>query len=113
MEGSIYRGRTPLGAGGTWVRRLGEAAARGGCTSPNSPLGLVVAAARGRQHPAARVAPPQTLVGYSLIVATAQTLSYTIILTISNPITICESLFDSTLLSSCRWDDRKQVRSKV
>jgi hypothetical protein len=41
----------------------------------------VVAAARGRQHPAARVAPPQTLMGCSPIVAAAQTLSYTIILT--------------------------------
>jgi hypothetical protein len=41
-----------------------------------------VAAARGRQHPAARVAPPQTLMGCSPIVSAAQTLSYTIILTI-------------------------------
>jgi hypothetical protein len=40
-----------------------------------------VAAARGRHHPAARVAPPQTLMGCSPIVAAAQTLSYTIILT--------------------------------
>jgi hypothetical protein len=34
-----------------------------------------VAAARGRLHPAARVAPPQTLMGCSPIVTAAQTLS--------------------------------------
>jgi hypothetical protein len=42
----------------------------------DSPLGLVVAAARGRQHPAARVAPPQTLMGCSPVVAAAQPVLY-------------------------------------
>jgi hypothetical protein len=41
----------------------------------------VWAAAGGGRHPAAGVAPPQTLMGCSPIVAAAQTLSYTIILT--------------------------------
>jgi hypothetical protein len=57
----------------------------------NSPLGLVVAAARGRQHPAARVAPPQTLMGCSPVVAVAQPVLYNI-LTISavTVLTKCE-----------------------
>jgi hypothetical protein len=38
-----------------------------------------VAAARGRQHPAARVAPPQTLMGCSPIVAAAQPVLYNIL----------------------------------
>jgi hypothetical protein len=42
----------------------------------DSPLGLVVAAARGRQHPAARVAPLQTLMGCSPVVAAAQPVLY-------------------------------------
>jgi hypothetical protein len=38
-----------------------------------------VAAARGRQHPAARVAPPQTLMGCSPVVAAAQPVLYNIL----------------------------------
>jgi hypothetical protein len=47
-------GRTPLGPAAPGVRRLGEAAARGAAPPPtlmgcDIPLGLVVAAGRGRQ----------------------------------------------------------------
>jgi hypothetical protein len=38
------------------------------------PIRVRLAAARGRQHPAARVAPPQTLMGCGLVVAAAQSL---------------------------------------
>jgi hypothetical protein len=62
------------------------AAARGGsstrcCASPNpnpnglpQPIRVRLAAARGRQHPTARVAPPQTLMGCGPVVAAAQSL---------------------------------------
>jgi hypothetical protein len=59
-RGLFIGGEDPPRAGGTW-----GAAARGAAPAPtltlmgcHSPLGLVVAAARGRQHLAARVAPP-------------------------------------------------------
>jgi hypothetical protein len=87
MEGSIYRGGgPPLGPAAPRVRRLGEAAAGGAAPPPtltlmgcDNPLGLVVAVARGRQHPAARVAPPQTLMGCSPVVAAAQPVLYNIL----------------------------------
>jgi hypothetical protein len=61
------------------VRRLGEAAAC--CASPNpnpnglwQPIRVKLTAARGRQHPTARVAPPQTLMGCGPVVAAVQSL---------------------------------------
>jgi hypothetical protein len=72
-------GRTPLGP----AARGGNSAR--GCASPNpnpnglwQPIRVRPAAARGRQQPAARVAPPQTLMGCGPAVAAAQYPSYTI-----------------------------------
>jgi hypothetical protein len=77
--GTIYRGRTPLGPAAR-----GGSSARG-CASPNpnpnglwQPIRVRLAAARGRQQPVARVAPPQTLMGCDPAVAAAQYSSYTI-----------------------------------
>jgi hypothetical protein len=80
IGGTIYRGEDPPRAGGQGERRPGGGGSTRGCASPNpNPNGLwqpirVRPAARGRQQPAARVAPPQTLMGCGPVVAAAQTL---------------------------------------
>jgi hypothetical protein len=67
QQGVLFIVGDPLGPAAPGVRRLGAAA------SPNpNPNGL--AAARGRQHPVARVAPPQILMGCGPVVAVAQSL---------------------------------------
>jgi hypothetical protein len=80
QQGVLFIGRrTPPRTGSTR-----GATARGGsntrcCASPNpnsnglwQPIRVRLAAARGRQHPTARVAPPQTLMGCGPVVAAAQ-----------------------------------------
>jgi hypothetical protein len=68
-------GRTPLGPTAPGVQRLGEAAALGVAPPPTLTLmGCGLVAARGRQHLAARFAPPQTLMGCDPVVAAAQSL---------------------------------------
>jgi hypothetical protein len=57
--GTIYRREDPPRADGQGERWPGEAAALGAVTQPIR----VRPAARGRQQPMARVAPPQTLMG--------------------------------------------------
>jgi hypothetical protein len=65
--GTIYKGEDPPRAGGQGERRHKGGSSTRGCASPNpnpNPNGLwqpirVRPAARGRQQPAARVAPPQ------------------------------------------------------
>jgi hypothetical protein len=65
IVGTIYRGEDPPRAGGQGERRPGGGGSTRGCASPNpNPNGLwqpirVRPAARGRQQPAARVAPPK------------------------------------------------------
>jgi hypothetical protein len=71
--GTIFRGEDP-------PRRGSNAR---GCASPDpnglwQPIRVRLAAARGRQQPTARVAPPQTLMGCGPAVAAAQYPSYTI-----------------------------------